>query len=122
VSEVTDQDKAVTVGGETDSFPLAFSRIRESDSIVKAANGQVIVIGGLMRETRDKQQYKMPGLGSIPVLGRLFRSEREVTKTVELVILLRPIVVTDGDWSTMAAAHEARIEEMAKRGKVEHKN
>lgn len=121
VSEVTDQDKSVTVGGDTDSFPLAFSRIRESDSIVKANNGQIIVIGGLMRETREKNQYKMPGLGSIPVLGRLFRSEREVTKTVELVILLRPVVVNDNEWSTMVRDNAARMDDLAKRGKVEHK-
>jgi len=122
VSEVTDQSKSVTLDGVTDSIPLAFSQIRESDSIVKANNGQVIVIGGLMREIRDRQHYKMPGLGSVPVLGRLFRSERETTKTVELVILLRPVVVTgDSDWTTLVGEHTARIDEMAKRGKVEKK-
>jgi MSHA biogenesis protein MshL len=121
VSEVTDQNKSVTVGGQTDTFPLAFSQIRESDSVVKANNGQVIVIGGLMREVRERQQYKMPGLGSVPLLGRLFRSERDIKRTVELVILLRPVVVNDGDFSAMAAEQSKRIEDLAKRGKVEVK-
>jgi MSHA biogenesis protein MshL len=123
VSEVTDQAKTVTVNGVTDSIPLAFSQIRESDSIVKARNGQVIVIGGLMREMRERSKYKMPGLGSVPVLGRLFRSERDTKRTVELVILLRPIVVGDGpnDWQKLVDEQSARVSEMEKRGKVEAK-
>ena len=122
VSEVSDQNKSVTIDGVTDSIPLAFSQIRESDSIVKANNGQVIVIGGLMREMRGREHYKMPGLGSVPVVGRLFRSERETTRTVELVILLRPIVVSgDGDWTTLVNEHHSRLDEMAERGKVQKK-
>lgn len=115
VSEVIDQAKSVTVDGVTDSIPLALSQIRESDSIVKAGNGQVIVIGGLMREMREKSKYKMPGLGSVPVLGRLFRSERETKRTVELVILLRPVVVQDGDWSKLVDEHTQRVNEIEKR-------
>jgi MSHA biogenesis protein MshL len=121
VSDVTDQVKTITVNGTTDTIPLAFSQIRESDSVVKAKSGQVIVIGGLMREQRKREQYKVPGLGSIPALGRLFRSERDVTRTVELVILLRPIVVQDGDWESLVSEHAARAEDMTKRGKIEIK-
>jgi MSHA biogenesis protein MshL len=121
VSEVVDQNKSITVGGVTDTIPLAFSQIRESDSIVKAKNGQVIVIGGLMRETREKQHYKTPGLGSVPLLGRLFRSERESGRTVELVILLRPIVVDDADWGKLVQEPLDRIDDLAKRGEVDAK-
>jgi type II secretory pathway component GspD/PulD (secretin) len=69
-----------------------------------------------MREIRDHTQYKMPGLGSVPGLGRLFRSERDVKKTVELVILLRPVVVEDGDWAKMLEEQAARQSEIEKRG------
>jgi MSHA biogenesis protein MshL len=117
VSEVTDQNKSVTVNGVTDSIPLAFSQIRESDSIVKAKSGQVIVIGGLMREISERTHYKVPGLGSVPVVGRLFRSEREQKRTVELVILLRPMVVADGDWSKMVDEQNQRISDLEKRAK-----
>lgn len=95
VSEVRDQTKNLTVAGVTDQIPLAFSEIRESDSIVRAKSGQLIVIGGLMRESRRKQLFKTPLLGDIPLAGRLFRSERDVERKTELVILLRPIVITD---------------------------
>ena len=99
VSEVTDQIKELTVSGQRDELPLAFSEIRESDSIVKARSGQVIVIGGLMRNSFRQVNFAVPVLGSIPGVGRLFRSTREVETKTELVILLRAIVVDeDADW------------------------
>ncbi|HYM33772.1 MAG TPA: pilus (MSHA type) biogenesis protein MshL, partial [Steroidobacteraceae bacterium] len=116
VSEVTDKVKTVSFGGSTDSIPLAFSQIRESDSIVKARNGQVIVIGGLMREVRNRSQYKMPGLGSVPLVGRLFRSEQNTKQTVELVILLRPIVINDGEWPKLVDEQTQGVNELEKRG------
>ena len=99
VSEVTDQKKALTVSGETDELPLAFSEIRESDSVVKASSGQIIAIGGLMRNSSRQIEQGVPWLGRVPGLKRLFSSSRDLeTKTV-LVILLRPIVVDDdSDW------------------------
>jgi MSHA biogenesis protein MshL len=97
VSEVTDQRKDLTVSGETDTLPLAFSEVRESDSIVKAKSGQIIAIGGLMRNSSKKLDYSTPWLGKIPGLRRLFGSSREQETKTELVILLRPIVVDDDD-------------------------
>ena len=118
VSEVSDQTKRIAFGGTTNDLPLAVSQIRESDSIVKAQSGQVIVIGGLMRETRKRDEYKLPLLGDIPGLGRLFKSERDQTSTTELVILLRPLVVDDGDWERLVQEPTERIEQMGKKGKL----
>jgi MSHA biogenesis protein MshL len=99
VSEVTDQKKDLTVSGETDSLPLAFSEVRESDSIVRAKSGQIIAIGGLMRNSSKKLDFSTPWFGKIPGLKRLFGSSREQETKTELVILLRPIVVDeDDDW------------------------
>jgi MSHA biogenesis protein MshL len=99
VSEVTDQTKSLTVGGETDALPLAFSEIRESDSVVKASSGQIIAIGGLMRNSSRRVDQGAPWLGRVPGLKRLFGSSRELETKTELVILLRPIVVDDPeDW------------------------
>jgi MSHA biogenesis protein MshL len=100
-------------------LPLALSRIRESDSIVRAHSGQVIVIGGLMREQRNKQSYKTPVLGDIPGVGRLFRSERDVSKTTELVILLRPLVVNDADWSALVQEPNDRLDKLTRQGKLQ---
>jgi MSHA biogenesis protein MshL len=119
ISDVTDQQKTLSVRGSIDVLPLALSQIRESDSIVKARNGQIIVIGGLMRETRRRTDYKTPVLGDIPGLGRLFRSERDQTTTTELVILLRPIVVSDEQWPAMVQEPLQRLDEMTNQGKLQ---
>jgi MSHA biogenesis protein MshL len=117
VSEVTDQVKTLTLTGETDVLPLALSQIRESDSIVKARSGQLIVIGGLMSEKRENQSYSTPLLGDVPLLGKLFRSERKRTTTVELVILLRPLVMTDADWPTLVREPTERISKLQQQRK-----
>jgi len=92
VSEVIDQEKTLTVANQQQTLPLAFSSIRESDSIVRARNGQVIVIGGLMQDQSSRRRAKSGGLGDIPLFGALFRQKADSSRQSELVILLRPIV------------------------------
>jgi MSHA biogenesis protein MshL len=98
VSEVQDQQKVFTVGNEAFALPLALRGVRESDSIVKAASGQVIVLGGLMTESSSNETGKRPILGDIPVLNSLFKTKNRSKNKTELVILLRPIVVDDNTW------------------------
>jgi MSHA biogenesis protein MshL len=116
VSTVIDQEKALTVSGETDTLPLAFSEIRESDSIVKARSGQIIVIGGLMRNSIQDETFGTPGLSKIPGIGNLFKSTREIERKTELVILLKPVVI-DGDdaWTQMADESLQRIRQTTSR-------
>lgn len=102
VSEVVDQQKTVTIGQQTQQLPLARSTVRETDSIVRARSGQVVVIGGLMQDSITDEQAGAPGLSNIPLLGQLFKHTRKRSTKSELVILLRPIVVDSGD-----AWHEA---------------
>jgi MSHA biogenesis protein MshL len=119
VSEVSDQSKRVSFGNSSSDLPLAFSQIRESDSVVRAKSGQIIVIGGLMRETRKRNDYKTPGLGSVPLLGNLFKSKRDASQTVELVLLLRPIVTDDTQMDTLVNDANERVAKLAAKGKVE---
>ncbi|MEM9058537.1 MAG: pilus (MSHA type) biogenesis protein MshL, partial [Pseudomonadota bacterium] len=110
VSDVTDQEKDLTVSGQTDRLPLAVSEVRESDTVVRARSGQIIVIGGLMRESRRDEGFATPGLGRLPLVGNLFRSQRQVTRKSELVILLKPVVVEDQrTWSVAARESLERI-------------
>jgi len=102
VSDVSQKVLTVTVQGVTNSLPLAFSQVRESDSVVKAKSGQLIVIGGLMRTNHSVQDYRVPLLGDIPVVGKLFRSQQKTDDHTELVILLRPIIVdSDDQWTQL---------------------
>ncbi|HEY1889888.1 MAG TPA: pilus (MSHA type) biogenesis protein MshL [Steroidobacteraceae bacterium] len=110
VSQVTTQTLTIEVQGSPDVLPMAQSAVRESDSMVRAHSGQVIVIGGLMQETVNKQQYKTPLLGDIPGVGRLFRSEQDTKSKVELVILLRAVVVNGGDWPKLVKDSSAMVD------------
>jgi len=99
ISKVEDQTKVVTLGESGDLvLPLAFSTIRETDSIVRAQSGQVIVIGGLMEERTQLLDAGVPMLKDIPGLGKLFNQERDITEKVELVILLKPKIVEGRQW------------------------
>ncbi len=103
VSEVSEQTKNVTVTTNTPntlSVPLARSSIRESDSIVRAGNGQIVIIGGLIQNRTRDETSGVPVLGDIPGLGALFSHTRKVTTKSELVILIKPVVVNDANqWS-----------------------
>lgn len=98
VSDVRAQQKQITVGDNPSSVPLALSSIRESDSIVRARSGQVVVIGGLMQNQSSEDDAGVPGLSKIPLLGHLFKQVKNSSKKSELVILLRPVVVEDSHW------------------------
>jgi MSHA biogenesis protein MshL len=113
VSDVTDQTKELTVSGQTDTLPLAVSEVRESDSIVKAKSGQIIAIGGLMRNASRKNEFQTPVLGRVPGLKKLFASSRETEVKTELIILLRPIVVDDDDdWPKIIQPSADRLHQL----------
>ncbi|MEX0606753.1 MAG: pilus (MSHA type) biogenesis protein MshL, partial [Halofilum sp. (in: g-proteobacteria)] len=100
VSDVRDQTKTITVGGQTQSVPLAFSQVRESDSVVRARDGQVIVIGGLMEDQSTRRRAQSGGLGDLPLIGGLFRQSADSSRRTELVILLKPTIAdSPSDWS-----------------------
>ena len=92
VSRVEDQQKRISIGSDEFNIPLALSTIRESDSIVKADSGQVIVIGGLMQSISNNTDAEAPGLSDIPGIGNLFKQKRYAANKTELVILLRPVL------------------------------
>ncbi|WP_372740036.1 pilus (MSHA type) biogenesis protein MshL [Neptunomonas sp.] len=98
VSEVEDQQKLISVGTDQFNIPLALSSIRESDSVVKASSGQVIVIGGLMTSGSNDTFAKTPGLGDIPGVGKLFQQRSQGSNKSELVILLRPVIANATGW------------------------
>lgn len=100
VIEVTEEVKQLNLGGDFQNIqlPLAKSSIRESDSVIRAKDGDVVVIGGLMKQQNVEQVSKVPLLGDVPALGHLFRNTSNVTQKTELVILLKPTVVGVNSW------------------------
>lgn len=98
ISSVTSSNDEIMLAGQKQTVPTVINTVRESDSIVRAKNGQVVVIGGLMEETTLKVITGVPILKNLPGIGVLFRNTRETIKKKELVILLKPTVVEDGSW------------------------
>ena len=82
-----------TIGSGVASFDFARSTIRESDTVVHAKNGQVIIIGGLMQNATTEDIAQLPGFGNIPFLGTLLRNTKQHSQKTELVILIRATVV-----------------------------
>ncbi|WP_341936511.1 pilus (MSHA type) biogenesis protein MshL [Marinimicrobium sp. C2-29] len=112
VSEVNDQLKVFTIGDEQFSLPLAQRGIRESDSIVRARSGQVVVLGGLMQEDTRDSDGKRPFLGDIPLIKGLFKTEGRSRQKTELVILLRPLVVDEDTWQSELEGSRERMGNM----------
>jgi MSHA biogenesis protein MshL len=113
VSRVVDQQKTITLGGEEFDLPLAFSTVRESDSVVKARNGEVIVIGGLMQNLSNDEDAGVPGASEVPYAGNLFKQKSNLNRRTELVILLRPIVVdSEGIWSNYIQQSADRVKQL----------
>lgn len=110
ISSVTEEQKEILVGDSALSVPLALRDIRESDSIVRAANGEVIVLGGLMQERSASANGKRPVLGDVPVVGGLFRTNGRSQVKSELIILLKPIVAEESSWYDAVADSRERID------------
>ncbi|MEW7847077.1 pilus (MSHA type) biogenesis protein MshL [Massilia aurea] len=114
VSQVTTVNKDVDLGsGGTLRLPLAASSTSELDSIVRGRNGQVVAIGGLMRQASTGDTDQLPGADKIPLLGNLFRNKNRTNQKRELVVLIKPTIVEGAsDWSDDMLDAGRRIEQL----------
>ncbi|KZK69581.1 MSHA biogenesis protein MshL [Shewanella baltica] len=100
VIDVKEQTKDIKVSDASLELPLAQSEIRESDTVIRAASGDVVIIGGLMKSESIEVVSQVPLLGDIPYLGELFKNRSKQKKKTELIILLKPTVVGVDTWKT----------------------
>ena len=100
VIDVKEQTKNIRISDASLELPLAQSEIRESDTVIRAASGDVVVIGGLMKSENIEVVSQVPLLGDIPLLGELFKNRSKQKKKTELIILLKPTVVGVDTWKT----------------------
>jgi MSHA biogenesis protein MshL len=114
VSNVTTVDKPLNFGSVgTFTLPLASSTISETDSVVRGQDGQIVAIGGLMRQSTVSDRSQLPGAGNVPVLGGLFRNTSQAMQKRELVILLKPTIVQgNAAWSQDMMESQQRIQGM----------
>jgi general secretion pathway protein D len=78
---------------------------RSADTVAVTADGQTVIIGGLMEADKSDTVTKIPLLGDIPVLGNLFKRKQKSTTKTELLIFLTPHIVMN---PTELAALSAR--------------
>jgi len=112
VSLVTTVNKIVDIGGTSGvlNLPLASSSISETDSIVRAHDGQIVAIGGLMRQATFDEQSGLPGVSK-----RFFGQSSKRTEKRELVILIKPTIVnSDRDWADDITRSRDRISGIAR--------
>lgn len=118
VSKVTTVEKTINLGGSngTLNLPLASSAVSETDSVVRGRDGQIVAIGGLMRQASSSDRSQLPGVGNIPLVGLLARNTNQATEKRELVILLKTTVVKDSaSWASDILESQNRIRDLAPR-------
>ncbi|TFW22386.1 pilus (MSHA type) biogenesis protein MshL [Duganella callida] len=114
VSQVSTVNKGLNLGSLGNfTLPLAASSTSEMDSMVRGQNGQVVAIGGLMRQATTTDNSGVPGASQVPVIGSLFGSKAEVVQKRELVVLIKPTIVeTTSDWNHDLLDSGRRIKEL----------
>ncbi|MBF0163277.1 MAG: secretin N-terminal domain-containing protein [Magnetococcales bacterium] len=99
VRSVQDKEKNFKIKDKYHSIPMAWSSTRETDSVIRVENGELAVIGGLLKKEQRYDVDKLPLLGDLPGVGPLFQKARESWYKSEMVILIRPLVVdARHDW------------------------
>jgi type II secretory pathway component GspD/PulD (secretin) len=69
----------------------------EEEATVRAVKGDVIVLGGIKRDVTTDSKAAVPGLASLPVLGKLFSNDSKTKNTEELMFFLTPEIVEDAE-------------------------
>ena len=101
VSRVVEKSQTINLGTfGTLVLPLASSSISETDSVVRLKDGQIVAIGGLMSQTYDDSNNRIPLLGDIPYFGQLFGNTSRNSRKREMVVLIKTTLIRDReDWS-----------------------
>lgn len=94
VSELTSAG-AFTLGGTADdALVIPALNVRRASSTVELPSGGSMMIAGLLREDTRQNIDQLPGIGSLPVLGALFRSRDYLSGETELVIIIEAYIVS----------------------------
>lgn len=99
VSQI-DTANSITEGGTT----IPGLSVRRADTTVELGDGQTFAIAGLLQTNSNDLIYQVPGLGSIPILGKLFTSKSYQNNKTELVIMVTPYIVKPTDRSKLRDA------------------
>lgn len=107
--EVSQEVSSVVPGSTSNASGLITNKSLINTTIL-ADDQQTIALGGLMRDNTTTNQQKVPGLGNVPVIGRLFRSDNDSTQKSNLIIFLQPTILRDG--GAVASVTERKYNQM----------
>ncbi len=85
------------------------TRVKQMTSIVKVKDKQKVLIGGLIEKTTTKNDTKVPLVGDIPLIGRLFHNTENITKKSELFILITPTLIKKDIFPTIDDAYMKKL-------------
>ena len=103
VIDMVDDPAVAIASNNTVVSQIPVVAVQEIDSVVTMRSGQVVVMGGLMRDIAINRDEGVPGLGQLPGLGYLFKAREESTRQTELVIFLRGTIIENGGIDPMDA-------------------
>ncbi|WP_137892908.1 type II secretion system secretin GspD [Ramlibacter sp. 2FC] len=89
------QEVSSVLASSVNSSTGLITNKRSIESSVLVEDGAIVVLGGLLSDEYAGNQEKVPGLGDVPLLGHLFKSEARSRKKTNLMVFLRPVVVRD---------------------------
>jgi MSHA biogenesis protein MshL len=114
VTDVTQVSSTFNLGVlGTFTIPLVNNAVSETDSVIRAVDGQIVAIGGLMRTVQRETRNQVPGVGDVPFLGAAFRNVNQGSEKRELVILLKPTIVqSEETWARDILEARERIRTM----------
>jgi pilus assembly protein CpaC len=92
--EVSSLDFANAVS--VDGFRIPALTTRRTETEVELRDGQTFAIAGLLNNTLTNTMSKIPGIGDIPILGKLFQSKAHQKNLTELVVMITPVIIKRG--------------------------
>ena len=111
ISVVTEKQKTIDLGSMgTYTLPLASSSVNETDSIVRVQDGNIVAIGGLMKQETSSSASGVPGT-TPSAMGALFGTRSNVSTKRELVILIKPTIIrNESSWKEDLAETQGRLQ------------
>ena len=114
------QGRKSDVGPESEGTPVTVAQfqvirsprinITQAQTTVSATSGQTVVLGGLITKSKDETHVKVPLLGDVPLLGRLFRYDSTTSNKTELLIIMTPHIIRNAaDADALKQAEAARM-------------
>src|SRR5262245_36855236 len=108
--EVSDIDPIATAALGDPNLVRPTTTIRTASTAVAARDGQTVVLGGLLSDTRRETERRVPYLGRVPVLGHFFRRDDDRRMKTNLLVFLTPhIIATDADVAETARREGKRM-------------